>query len=185
MQYGGLELFGANGGTVEVDETFIGRDFDKKPKGEKRWRDFAHKSKALTLVDRELGKARSIVVDDLQITTRIPPLQAHISPAARAMTDEAGTQHKSVGKHFADHGLTCHGQGKYMSQVDRTIHTNTIEGCFLVFKRGMKGVYTHCGHRHLNCHVAEFDFRITTMPPTGLMTHSIRTFPCLAWWASV
>ena len=28
-----------------------------------------------------------------------------------------------------------------------------------MFKRGMKGVYQHCGHNHLNRYLAEFDFR--------------------------
>jgi len=28
-----------------------------------------------------------------------------------------------------------------------------------VFKRGMKGIYQHCGKRHLHRYLAEFDFR--------------------------
>jgi ISXO2-like transposase domain len=39
------------------------------------------------------------------------------------------------------------------------VHTNTIEGFFSVFKCGMKGVYQHCGHNHLNRYLAELDFR--------------------------
>ena len=39
------------------------------------------------------------------------------------------------------------------------VHTNTIEGYFSIFKRGMKGVYQHCGKRHLHRYLAEFDFR--------------------------
>jgi transposase-like protein len=167
MQDGGLELFGMNGGAVEVDETFIGRDFDKKPKGEKKGRGFAHKNKVFSLVDRESGKARSIVVDDLKASTLIPLMQANISPDARVMTDEAG-QYKSVRKHFADHGFTRHGQGEYVSKVDRTVHTNTIEGFFSVFKRGMKGVYQHCGHQHLNRYVTEFDFRYNNRAANGI-----------------
>ena len=38
-------------------------------------------------------------------------------------------------------------------------HTNTIEGLFSVFKRGMIGVYQHCGEQHLQRYLAEFDFR--------------------------
>ena len=29
------------------------------------------------------------------------------------------------------------------------VHTNTVEGYFSIFKRGMKGVYQHCGEKHL------------------------------------
>ena len=52
-----------------------------------------------------------------------------------------------------------HGVGEYVNLEDRTIHTNTIEGAFSVFKRGMKGVYQHCGKQHLHRYLAEFDFR--------------------------
>ena len=38
-------------------------------------------------------------------------------------------------------------------------HTNTIEGYFSIFKRGMKGIYQHCGEQHLHRYLAEFDFR--------------------------
>lgn len=39
------------------------------------------------------------------------------------------------------------------------VYTNTIEGVFSIFKRGMKGIYHHCGERHLHHYLAEFDFR--------------------------
>jgi len=38
-------------------------------------------------------------------------------------------------------------------------HTNTIEGFFSIFKRGMKGIYQHCSEKHLHRYLAEFDFR--------------------------
>src|SRR5262245_4287266 len=56
MKDNGLEMFGENGGTVEVDETFIGHDFTVKPKGEKKGRGYHHKNKVLSLVDRNSGK---------------------------------------------------------------------------------------------------------------------------------
>ncbi len=34
------------------------------------------------------------------------------------------------------------------------------EWCFFsIFKRGMKGIYQHCGEQHLHRYLAEFDFR--------------------------
>ena len=39
------------------------------------------------------------------------------------------------------------------------VTTNTIEGYFSIFKRGMKGVYQHCDEAHLHRYLAEFDFR--------------------------
>lgn len=161
MRSGDMSPFGSNGGAVEVDETFIGRDFDKKPKGMKKGRGFHHKNKVLALVDRTTGQARSMVVDNLKATTLVPILKQNILREARVMTDEAA-YYKSLSKDFAEHGFTRHGQGQYVSFVDPTIHTNTIEGFFSVFKRGMKGTYQHCGHHHLNRYLAEFDFRYNT-----------------------
>jgi hypothetical protein len=86
-------------------------------------------------------------------------LKMHIAPEARVMTDEAA-KYKQLSKHFAGgHGFTRHGAGEYVSKEDRTVHTNTIEGYFSTFKRGMVGVYQHCAHNHLNRYLAEFNFR--------------------------
>ena len=136
MRSGDFTPFGSDGGTVEVDETFIRRDFNKKPKGEKKRRGYDHKNKVLSLVDRSSGQAPSMVVDDVKAKTLLPIMQANIAREARIMTDEAG-QYKHVGDHFADHAFTRHGQGEYVSKIDRTIYTNTIEGFFSIFKRGL------------------------------------------------
>jgi hypothetical protein len=56
------------------------------------------------------------------------------------------------------HG-TSHGRGEYVNLEDRTIHSNTVEGYFSIFKRGMKGVYPHCGEQHLHRYLAEYQFR--------------------------
>lgn len=90
MRDGGLDTFGSGGGDVEADETFIGRDFDKKPKGVKKGRGYHHKNKVFSLIDRSTGRARSIVVDDLKTTTLLPIMQANIDREARLLTDEAG-----------------------------------------------------------------------------------------------
>lgn len=158
MRSGDMSPFGSDGGAVEVDETFIGRDFNKKPKGEKKGRGYDHKNKVLSLIDRTTGQARSMVIDDLKASTILPIMQDNIYREARILTDEAG-QYKPVASLFASHAYTSHGLGEYVSKDDRTIHTNTIEGFFSIFKRGMKGIYQHCGHNHLNRYLAEYDFR--------------------------
>ncbi len=48
------------------------------------------------------------------------------------------------------------------------MHTNTVEGFFSIFKRGMKGVYQHCGEQHLPRYLAEFEFRYNTRIALGL-----------------
>ena len=51
--------------------------------------------------------------------------------------------------------FTRHGKGEYVRGLT---HTNTVEGFYSVFKRGMKGVYQHYSEKHLHRYVAEFDF---------------------------
>jgi transposase-like protein len=167
MKDGGFAGFGSGGGTVEVDETFIGNDRTIKPKGVKKGRGFAHKNKVLSLVDRTTGRAKSMVVDDLKVKTLLPILQANIAPEARVMTDEAG-QYGKLSESFARHDFVNHTASEYVSKIDRSIHTNTIEGFFSVFKRGMKGVYQHCGHSYLNRYLSEFDFRYNNRVALGV-----------------
>ena len=62
----------------------------------------------------------------------------------------------AVGKEYGAHHTVVHSAGEY---VRGTVHTNTIEGVFSIFKRGMKGVYQHCAEKHLHRYLTEFDFR--------------------------
>jgi len=163
MKDSGLDIFGSNGGTVEIDETFIGITKEKVVDA----RGYAHKNKVLSLIDRDTGRARSVVVDNLKLKTLLPIMQANIDSNARVMTDEA-SQYRRLGQVFREHGSTIHSIGRYVDRNDVTIHTNTVEGFFSIFKRGMKGVYQHCGHNHLNRYLAEFDFRYSNRVANGV-----------------
>ena len=48
------------------------------------------------------------------------------------------------------------------------MHTNTVEGSFSIFKRGMRGVYQHCSKKHLHRYLAEFDFRYSNRVAVGV-----------------
>src|SRR3712207_7672483 len=111
--------------------------------------------KVLSLVDRETGKARSMVADDLKAETLVPILQENIAKEASVMTDDAG-QYTKLGEKFIEHQSVAHSQEEYVRGI---VHTNTVEGYFSVFKRGMKGVYQHCSKKHLHRYLSEFDFR--------------------------
>jgi transposase-like protein len=147
--------FGKGGSGVEVDETFFGKSGippSKKGTG------YRHLNKVLSLVDRKSGQARSMVIDNLKASTIVPILRENIAQEARVLTDDAG-QYRGLSLAFERHNVVNHKQGEYVSFSDRTAHTNTIEGFFSIFKRGMKGVYQHCGKQHLHRYLAEFDFR--------------------------
>ena len=156
----GTVNFGAGGGVVEVDETFIGNQFKKT----RTARGGAHKNKVLTLIDRTSGKAKSIVVKDLKLTTLIPLLKAHIAKEATVYTDEA-PQYTKLGSYFAAHDFTTHAADEY---VRGDVHTNTVEGYFSVFKRGMRGVYQHCTKGHLHRYANEFAFRYNNRIALGI-----------------
>lgn len=155
--------FGSNGGAVEVDETYIGQ---KKGVEMKRggWN---HKHTVLALVDRDSGQSKWFHVASAKFDQIQPIVRDNIHREARLMTDEARV-YKPIGKRFAEHGTTLHGGGTYVDRSDRTIHTNTVEGAFSIFKRGMRGVYQHCGEQHLHRYLAEFEFRYNTREANGI-----------------
>jgi hypothetical protein len=70
-----------------------------------------------------------------------------------------------MNKHFAGHDYVTHSKGEYGRGP---IHTNTVEGFYSVFKRGMKGIYQHCSEAHLHRYVAEFDFRYNNRTRLGV-----------------
>ena len=154
----GLPPMGGEGKVVEVDETFIGQKQDMPKR-----RGYAHKHAVLTLVERG-GKSRSFHVDGTKASDLLPIIKANIDPKTHIMTDEAG-QYASLKKHFAGHDFVQHGKGEY---VRGKVHSNTVEGFYSVFKRGMKGIYQHCSEKHLHRYVAEFDFRYNNRVRLGV-----------------
>ena len=165
MRDGALAPMGGNGGAVEVDETFIGQNPDKPKK--KGARGYAHKNAMLTLVDRDTKRAKSIVVDDIRKHTLVPILRENIAKEAVVYTDEA-KQYGKLSDDFADHDFTTHSKGEYVKREKPQVHTNTVEGFYSIFKRGMKGVYQHCGKQHLHRYAAEFDFRYNNRIANGI-----------------
>lgn len=159
MRDGSTAPFGGGGGMVEADETFIGR----KPQKAVSY-GYEHKFKVLALVDRESGKSRSIVVEDLKTSTMAPIVRANVAKEARLMTDEA-RHYVKVGREFADHQVVRHVDGEYGRGE---AHTNTVEGFFSIFKRGMRGIYQHCGEAHLHRYLAEYDFRYSNRVKLGV-----------------
>jgi transposase-like protein len=152
MRSGALAPFGGEGGVVEVDETFLGHK-----KGAKVERGFSHKMAVLALVHRESGQSRSFVIDKVNREEIFPIIERNIDRETYIMTDEAGLYRGPfLRSTFLGHGTVHHQSGEYGRG---RIHSNTVEGFFSIFKRGMKGVYQHCAEKHLHRYLAEFDFR--------------------------
>lgn len=153
---------GGQGQIVEADETYIGKADGKKrkPGG------MGHKMKIVSLVERD-GKVRSQRVKDATKITIKDILRANVDPASTLHTDGSGlyTDTGLVRIHEAvDHNKEYVRPGK----AGRKVHTNTLEGFFSVFKRGIVGTYQHCGEQHLDRYLAEFDFRANNRAKFGI-----------------
>ena len=159
------EPLGGKDKTVEVDETYIGKPESTFVSG-KGWqakRGTATKRKVLTMVERG-GRSISIKVDDLTIPTIKRIIGKNVVLDSTLNTDEA-QWYKAPGKNFAKHEAVNHGAGEY---VRGETTTNTVEGFFGIFKRGMRGVYHHCGELHLQAYLNEFDFRYSNRVGLGV-----------------
>jgi hypothetical protein len=159
MRTGSLAPMGGPGSTVEADETFIGRK-----DGSIKRRGHGHKNAVLSLVHRQSGQVRSFHVDGVGAADIIPIVKANVAKETAMMTDEGG-HYFTLGDHFASHESVSHKADEY---VRGDVHTNTVEGYYSIFKRGMKGVYQHCSEKHLHRYVAEFDFRYNNRVRLGV-----------------
>src|SRR3954449_10032426 len=150
------------GNAVEADETFIGRkEGAETPKG-----GYSHKNAVLALVERG-GKVKCVHIDNVTSDEIGRHVRESVAREAWLMTDE-GRHYRQVGTEFAGHSSVHHTRGEYVDPEDATIHTNTVEGFFSVFKRGMKGNYQHCREKHLHRYVAEFEFRYNNRIALGI-----------------
>jgi transposase-like protein len=159
MRCGEIDLFGTGGGAVEVDETFLGRLDGQSFRGG----GVGHKMKILSLVDRDTGRARSVKIDSVTLRDIEPIIAASVSREAHLMSDEH-LVYRRLKITFAKQSRVFHTVGEY---ARGSVHTNTIEGFFSIFKRGMKGVYQHCREKHLHRYLAEFDFRYSNRMALG------------------
>lgn len=158
MRSGGLGPMGGGGGIVEIDETYIAHKGRTKIKGG----GIHHKRAVLTLVSRD-GEARSFHIDHANTENIIPIVRANLAAEAKVVTDDAGF-YRNLDKEFT-HAFVNHSAGQYGRGE---IHTNTIEGYYSIFKRGMKGIYQHCSEKHLHRYLAEYDFRYSNRVRLGV-----------------
>jgi transposase-like protein len=174
MRVVGVEPMGGAGKTVEIDETLIGRISDA-PKHVGPGEHFSLRNTVLALVERG-GSARTFHVEGVTMATLLPIIRANVTQKTGVMTDELATYNK-LGDDFARHASVNHSKDEYVRYTNAVtfpdgkpyvIHTNTVEGYFSIFKRGMKGVYQHCSEKHLHRYLSEFDFRYSNRIKLGI-----------------
>jgi len=162
MRAGGLvPPMGGGGSIVEADETYYGNvDKENRRKTTTRGKKFLKSGKAsnkrpiVSLVERG-GSVRSfhVAVANKDAINKI--VTENIARETRLHTDESRL-YNDAKIIFAAHETVRHSAGEYARD---DIHTNSAEGYFSIFKRGMRGVYQHCREKHLHRYLAEYDFR--------------------------
>jgi len=158
MRVVGVQPMGGEGLAVEVDETYIG-----KMEGSGDLKGPGVKNMVVTLVERG-GSARSFHTDGHSIASIVPIVRENIKRESRLMTDKA-LHYRRVGEEFAEHGSVEHAQFEWKRG---DWHTNTVEGFYSIFKRGMRGTYQFCKEKHLHRYLAEFDFRYSNRVRLGV-----------------
>jgi transposase-like protein len=153
MDPGTATPIGGMGKTVEADETEMtnSRKTKRSPDRKKPY------AKVLSLVERG-GDIRSITIDHRGVG---PRLWKHLHPDSRLVTDAASHfKGRAIRHESVDHSKFEWARGD--------VHTNTLEGFFSVFKRGIIGVYQHVDAKHFDRYLAEFDFRMNTRVKLGI-----------------
>jgi transposase-like protein len=161
---------GGSGKIVEADETYFGKRETpvKTRRGDRPYTKGgksggAQKRAVVALVERG-GKVRTFHVHHATANSVRELLVRNVSRDTTLHTDESKLYTKT-GREFGGHQTVTHSKGEYVRGL---VHTNTVEGVFSVFKRGMKGIYQHCGEAHLFRYLAEFDFRYNRRTALGV-----------------
>ncbi|MGY3575690.1 MULTISPECIES: IS1595 family transposase [unclassified Bradyrhizobium] len=167
MRVNGLMMppMGSGGKIVEADETFVGFVEGQPKTGRQAW---SNRNVVFTLVERG-GSARSFHVDGVRAGDLMPIIKENLSREAQLMTDEMYTyKYAAKSGAVASHDTVNHSKDEYVRrEAGRLITTNTVEGYYSIFKRGMKGIYQHCKEKHLHRYLSEFDFRYSNRIATG------------------
>ena len=164
---------GGEGKIVEADEAYHGkRKTPREPRRHDKYRNpptkrglggGAQKRPIAALVERG-GEARVKHISTITAKNLGEFIAANVDKKSRLHTDESRL-YPGIGKDFATHETVNHSKKEY-ARGDVTI--NTAEGYFGVFKRGMVGVYQHCGEQHFQRYLDEFTFRLNARTKLGV-----------------
>jgi transposase-like protein len=170
MRDGGLSPLGGEGKIVEADETYYGKMEKPYVSPQRRGRPYKVGSRGprdkrpiVALVERG-GNVRTFHVAHADKATVGKIVADNILRESRLHTDESNL-YPSIGVLFAKHETVKHSAKEY---VRGDVHTNSAEGYFSIFKRGMRGVYQHCSEKHLHRYLAEYDFRYNNRSAKGI-----------------
>ena len=160
---------GGEGSIVEADETYYGKPEVAPISKQRKGRPYLKGDKlrnsrpVVTLVERG-GRVRSFHVASADKETVQNIVLSNVYRDTRLHTDESRL-YSGMSDRYQTHETVKHSIKEY---VRGDVHTNSAEGYFSIFKRGMRGVYQHCKEKHLHRYLAEFDFRYNNRIALGI-----------------
>jgi transposase-like protein len=148
-------------GIVEVDEMFVGgkvknRHKDKRGPGSGGGRGSTSYGKVpVAGAIKRGGKVVAKVIDGIDTETLTRFVRATVSDKVSLLVTDQWPAYRKLGSEYP-HATINHALGQY---VVGAIHTNTIEGFWSIFKRGVVGTYHKVSKKYLPLYIAEFQFR--------------------------
>ena len=138
------------GGTVEVDETYVGG----KRSGGKRGRGAPNKTVVFGMLERD-GDIMMKGVPNVRKRTLHPIIAENVKAGSTVHTDELKS-YMGLAEAEYDHETVNHGAGEY---VDGDCHVNGLEGFWARLKLSIRGTHVHVSQKHLQKYVKEFEYR--------------------------
>jgi len=155
------------GGTVEIDETYVG--------GKIRGKGVAYAKKQKQVVMGAIqrgGEIRLQHVTGATVGTFQEFIEEHISDnAERVMTDQHPAYPAALGELADRHETVNHIIGEY---VRGDVTTNRIESVFSLFKRGLIGQYHKLSAKHLQRYLTEFEYRFNRRDDGDVFIETVR-----------